>query len=73
MGCLYSSNSMDEDAGSCTMWDDTIEMNGCDDEGFCVCSDDPDPSYLCDTYESDYTCLECGCDLNVDECQCEDE
>ena len=53
------------------MWSKDIEMGGCDDEGFCICSDDPDPNVLCDTYESDNVCSECGADLNIDECDCE--
>lgn len=59
--------------GKCHMWDENIEMNGCDEHGNCVCDCDPDPSYTCDQYQSDYECHECGQDLNVNECTCEDE
>jgi hypothetical protein len=72
MGCIYQVNAFcGDDAGKCNMWSKDIEMNGCDDEGFCICSEDPDPNVLCDTYESDNSCSECGVDLNIDECECE--
>ena len=50
MGCIYSNFE-----GECSMWDKDhpIDNMGCDDEGFCICGDDPDPSYTCETYESD--------------------
>jgi hypothetical protein len=40
-------------------------------DGYCVCDCDPDPNASCSCYESDYTCSVCGCDLNVDSCDCE--
>ena len=43
----------------------------CDSDGFCCVGDDPDPSCSCENYESDNVCPECGCDLNVEECDCE--
>jgi len=57
MGCIYSNYK-----GNCTLKDD--ENVTCDYE----C--DPDPSYGCEYYESDYVCDECGVDLNVEECKC---
>lgn len=67
MSCLYSDFN-----GLCSLHDPNLDMNGCDTEGLCLCEEDPDPSYTCDSYESDYVCPECGCDLNNDECECED-
>lgn len=76
MGCLYE----DRMEGYCTLcMDDDGEpdfeqlQQGCDEGGVCVVSDDPDPSENCDKYESDYTCNECGQDLNVNDCTCDDE
>ena len=70
MSCLYKSNWAD--SGKCELWDDTIEMPGCDNEGNCICDNDPDPSYLCGDYESDYKCSDCGVDLNIGDCECEE-
>ncbi len=70
MSCVYQSNGFN-DGPDCSLWDDTIEMNGCDENGYCSCSEDPDPSYTCDSYESDYVCPECDQDLNVEDCGCE--
>lgn len=76
MGCIYENNGMGSDGGLCYFHevdgcvDDTLGM---DEKGFCCVSDDPDPSYGCANYESDYTCMECGADLNVEDCGCEDE
>ena len=72
MGCIYEDNGFDEGCGSCSLWEEEIEMNGCDKKGICVCSDDPDPSFMCEYYESDYQCFECGADLNNEECACEE-
>ena len=73
MGCIYEDRSLDS-AGACTLCDEDDLTNGPEgsENGICVCSDDPDPSYSCDSYESDYVCPDCGVDLNVDECECED-
>lgn len=46
MSCKYS----DID-GKCTMYDEGVEQPGCDDDGTCICQDDPDPTYLCEDYE----------------------
>jgi len=74
MGCIYECTWPGKDEPTCTMWDKSIEMPGCDSKGDCRCSYDPDPSRLCDTYESDNTCSECDCDLNVvEECDCEED
>jgi hypothetical protein len=59
MGCIYS-----DFEGNC---DQNPELE----DGICIYEDDPDPSYGCQYYESDYTCPTCGQDLNVDECDCE--
>ena len=63
MGCLNCSFD-----GVCQVAD---EFDVPDEGGFCVCESDPDPSVSCSMYESDYTCPECGTDLNVEECDCE--
>lgn len=75
MGCIYE----DRCEGLCMLatdmdgeFDKEQAQQGCDDEGVCVVSDDPDPSQNCDAYESDWCCDFCGVDLNVDECECED-
>ena len=52
MGCIYEETSGEY---KCTIWDAGIEIQGCDEEGHCICSDDPDPSVMCDSYESDWT------------------
>lgn len=66
MGCIYENFD-----GECTLWDDSVESLGCDEKGYCICSDDPDPSIMCGNYESDWSCSECGADLNMEECDCE--
>lgn len=76
MGCIYESNGFDTECGLCTLWESEgkgLDIAGVDENGICVVSDDPDPSYSCDCYESDYSCSECGADLNIEECDCEDE
>jgi hypothetical protein len=75
MGCIYENNGIDEDGGRCTLCDEGDWENGPpgQENGFCVCSDDPDPSFTCDSYESDNVCYDCGVDLNVEDCQCVDE
>jgi hypothetical protein len=45
MGCIYEDNG----TGECQMEKEGLENN------LCVYSDDPDPSYGCDMYESDWT------------------
>ena len=62
MGCIYH-----DFKGKCTLSD---EMDNGSENGYCVCDDDPDPSYSCGDYESDYYCHDCGVDLNVKECKC---
>lgn len=66
MGCQQ--NSFD---GKCQVWDEGVENPGCDENGNCVCDCDPDPSYLCGDYQSDWECDTCGQDMNVEECECE--
>ncbi len=77
MACIYADRE-----GSCMMADRDDDDNliassnlpgGCSDDGFCVCEDDPDPSITCESYESDYTCPECGADLNNSDCECDEE
>ena len=74
MGCIYENNSFGEDAGRCTLCDESDFDSGPagQENGICICTDDPDPSYTCDSYESDYTCSECGADLNLGDCECDD-
>lgn len=72
MGCIYE----DQMEGTCTMFDEKnpdLRPQGCDKKGECCTSEDPDPNVGCDFYESDWTCFDCGVDLNIDECECEDE
>jgi hypothetical protein len=73
MGCQQCSFD-----GVCNYWDEEYcEMDGddncIDEKGNCCVQDDPDPSYSCENYQSDYECLECGMDWNVGECNCEDD
>ncbi len=69
MGCLQNSYE-----GTCHMFDPGMEMNGCDENGVCVCDCDPDPSVMCESYQSDWECPTCGFDLNSGEdCGCEGE
>lgn len=68
MGCLYC----DFD-GKCQFFEDKDNKpQGCNDDGVCLVDDDPDPSYGCESYESNWVCHECGADLNIDDCTCED-
>ena len=76
MGCIYE----DRSDGTCTLatdsegeFDKAQAQQGCDDCGNCCVTDDPDPSVSCDAYESDWQCYECGVDLNVDDCECEED
>jgi hypothetical protein len=48
MGCKYSRID-----GMCEIYDERVDCGGVDDEGFCICEDDPDPTVLCENYESD--------------------
>lgn len=57
MGCIYNNFS-----GRCTLSDyeededKKIEVPvamGYDDEGYCIVDEDPDPSYSCESYESE--------------------
>ena len=48
MGCIYSEYR----TGLCQLYDGTIEMNGCDENGICICEDDDDPTQLCEDYQS---------------------
>ncbi len=49
MGCRYSNFD-----GKCNVFDENIEDElGCDDDGFCICEDDEDPSELCSNYDSE--------------------
>jgi len=68
MGCIYNGYH-----GDCSLWDEQIEMNGCDSYGICICSEDPDPGVLCEAYESDWICGGCDADLNIEDCECDGE
>ena len=50
MSCKFNSFE-----GECQLWDEETpdEMNGCKGDGYCVCEEDPDPSVMCEDYESD--------------------
>jgi hypothetical protein len=50
MSCRYS-----DFEGKCTTCDpgSCIEYPGIDEEGNCMCEDDPDPSEICEYYEDD--------------------
>ncbi len=77
MGCIYENSGFSEDSGKCSLWDDDdvgngFDAMGTDKEGFCCVSDDPNPADSCESYESDSTCFECGQDLNVSECDCDE-
>jgi hypothetical protein len=61
MGCIYS-----EFSGRCS-----VGVDGCDDG--CIYDDDPNPADSCEQYESDWVCTECGVDMNVEECTCEEQ
>lgn len=37
--------------GRCAVWGDGIEIQGCNEYGFCVCEDDENPGYSCEDYE----------------------
>lgn len=76
MGCIY----MDND-GLCTLSVDdegvpleTLQLQGgAGEEGCCEVYDDPQPGDNCESYESDWFCNDCDVDLNIDDCQCEQE
>ena len=46
MGCIYCNFE-----GECSLFDENYDMGGVDEHGFCICEDDPDPSYSCEYYE----------------------
>lgn len=48
MSCIFS----DID-GTCTLYDPEIENPGWDDNGYCICEDDPNPRELCEEYKPD--------------------
>lgn len=77
MGCIYEDRE-----GICTLSiDDDCKpiklqlMQGADEDAFCMTSGDPVPSDNCDSYESDWSCEECGVDLNEEGagCKCRDD
>ena len=69
MSCVY----LEFESSKCELWDKSLEMPGCNSEGICICSDDEDPSVLCEDYDS-LECEESGCeDCGFDECECEDD
>lgn len=39
------------DAGKCQLWDESVEMNGCSNDGYCNCEDDPNPWDSCESFE----------------------
>lgn len=75
MGCIYSNHE-----GICSLCDNETphlnpagaEYNDEIEEYECVCEEDEDPGYMCDVYESNWICPECGADLNLENCQCDD-
>ena len=69
MGCIY-----EDWEGNCQMFEDGHRNGpmGCDKEGKCNASGDPDPNVSCDTYESDSVCPDCEADLNIEDCTCDD-
>jgi len=67
MGCIYESHSE-----GCTLYCKDIENICWGNDGFCVCSDDPDPADSCEDYQSDYQCHGCGADMNIEDCTCDD-
>ena len=49
MGCNYSNFD-----GDCELYDEDINDGlGCDEDGCCICEDDPNPEVTCGNYESD--------------------
>jgi hypothetical protein len=56
---------------SCIYSDGKCDINESLEDGVCVYDDDPDPSYGCEAYESDWVCVDCGHDLNVSDCDCD--
>ena len=47
MSCIY--NGFD---GKCELFDSGFQNFGCDENGICVCDEDPDPSYTCESFEN---------------------
>lgn len=48
MGCIYSDTD-----GTCTIHTQGVDNPGCDENGYCICEDDPNPQESCDNYEPD--------------------
>jgi len=48
MGCKFS-----DVEGYCTIYSEDIDNPGWDENGCCICEDDPDPQELCEEYEPD--------------------
>lgn len=59
MGCLYENFK-----GYCTLESDDETVS-------CDYSSDPDPADSCENYETDWYCPDCGVDLNVEVCRCD--
>lgn len=47
MSCKFSEYG----TGLCQLFGDGIERPGCDENGICICEDDPDPIDSCEDYE----------------------
>jgi len=47
MSCAFS-----DFEGLCELFNPNIEQNGCDENGNCICEEDPDPSIMCEDYQS---------------------
>lgn len=60
MGCKYS----DLVTGECQLYCPDIEMPGCDENGICMCDDDPCPAKTCDQFETDGS----DCDGDCENC-----
>ena len=65
MGCLYCNFD-----GECELYSNDNGPSGQVD-GVCVVDEDPNPADSCEFYESNWTCPDCGVDLNVEECKCD--
>jgi hypothetical protein len=56
---------------TCTLFCEGIERPGCDENGICICSDDEDPTILCEDFDSGEEFEDCICNDSPDE-ECED-
>jgi len=62
MSCRY----VDFYTGKCQLYCEGIEEPGCDEKGYCICSDDECPLDICEKYNCDDCFYRSNCDKKED-------